>query len=111
MSTYRVIAGKHNVGENEYVRQGETLELSTEEAAKFPNKFELVDAVNVPVAEAAVKNEGKGAQGTSPTSKSPEGKKVPEARAPGVLVAPKVPTQPVVTPAVPVTPVTPVVVG
>jgi hypothetical protein len=58
MALYRVKAGKHNYkgkdGVQTFVRQGGTIELTDEEAAKFPDKFELVKpaAKATPVAEA-----------------------------------------------------------
>lgn len=43
---YKVVAGKHAVqdedGNVNYVREGETIMLTEEEVAQFPNKFERV---------------------------------------------------------------------
>lgn len=39
MSKYRVVSGKHMNDKDEFVHQGDTLEMSEAEAAKFPNKF------------------------------------------------------------------------
>lgn len=49
MPKYTVVSGKHTIrgsdGSNTYKRQGEIVDLSEAEAAKFPDKFKLVAVV------------------------------------------------------------------
>lgn len=42
MAKFRVVDGKHNIGDGEYARKGDIIDLSPAEAAKFRNKFERV---------------------------------------------------------------------
>lgn len=42
--TYAVADGKHQLADGSFVKAGETLSMTEEEAARFPGKFKLVTA-------------------------------------------------------------------
>ncbi len=70
MAKFRVVSGKHQNKEGEFVYQGDTIEMSEAEAAKFPNKFAKI----IEEAPAAPTSEGEGDGAGKPEEGKPAGK-------------------------------------
>lgn len=52
MAKFRVVSGKHQNKEGEFVHPGDTIEMSEAEAAKFPNKFvKVIEEAPAPASE------------------------------------------------------------